>query len=488
MREEESTAHHSEVDIDYMESLFGNSTVQVTPCCFKTDTIISKKKREEEEEEETHAAAYDDADTCSAWEMTFSQYCSWWRRTKDDDDNNNNNEEEEEEEEEGISNDHHHYHHPTTTTTSSLLYLKDWHLSAEYPHYHAYQCPDYFQDDWLNEWLDYNKSVIGYNHDYDDYDDGGGSQSILMDRAKSPPPPPPPRETATQPPCVTTSDYKFVYLGPAGTSTPLHADVVRSYSWSANIIGRKMWRLLPPEYVGLLYDSSGTSIAPCFYNTNIEEDRSGDSSGGDDDNHTDITTIILGRRYPRLKEANEYIVTVYQEEGEAIFVPSGWFHEVINITDVVSINHNWFNAHNGGMVWRFLQWERREAARLIEDCRELLCSDSGGGGGGKDGGEFEGLVQRNMGVNCGFDFASYGELLRFIAGRALSRVGGEVGDDGGRGGVEETLYRLQQVGMLLEQLIAEEEGECRAFFTQEIEVNRRVLDKGRNWDDGRVEV
>jgi hypothetical protein len=30
--------------------------------------------------------------------------------------------------------------------------------------------------------------------------------------------------------------------------------------------------------------------------------------------------------------------------------------------------------------------------------------------------------------------------------------------------------------MLLEQLIAEEEGECRAFFTQEIEVNRRVLE------------
>ena len=42
--------------------------------------------------------------------------------------------------------------------------------------------------------------------------------------------------------------------------------------------------------------------------------------------------------------------------------------------------------------------------------------------------------------------------------------------------MEETLYRLQQVGMLLEQLIAEEEGECRAFFTQEIEVNRRVLE------------
>ena len=32
-----------------------------------------------------------------------------------------------------------------------------------------------------------------------------------------------------------------------GTSTPLHADVLRSYSWSANIAGRKLWRLLPPQ-------------------------------------------------------------------------------------------------------------------------------------------------------------------------------------------------------------------------------------------------
>ena len=33
-----------------------------------------------------------------------------------------------------------------------------------------------------------------------------------------------------------------------------------------------------------------------------------------------------------------------QEAGEALFVPSRWYHQVHNITDCVSVNHNWFNA------------------------------------------------------------------------------------------------------------------------------------------------
>ena len=31
-----------------------------------------------------------------------------------------------------------------------------------------------------------------------------------------------------------------MYLGPKGTSTAIHADVLRSYSWSTNVCGRKV--------------------------------------------------------------------------------------------------------------------------------------------------------------------------------------------------------------------------------------------------------
>ena len=47
-----------------------------------------------------------------------------------------------------------------------------------------------------------------------------------------------------------------------GTWTPLHADVLRSFSWSTNVAGRKRWRLLAPQHTHLLYDRFGREMAP----------------------------------------------------------------------------------------------------------------------------------------------------------------------------------------------------------------------------------
>lgn len=98
---------------------------------------------------------------------------------------------------------------------------------------------------------------------------------------------------------ASLADFRFVYLGPGGTFTPLHRDVYGSYSWSANVVGRKVWWLFPPgtetqlrEGSGLMFDVRGT-------------------------------------------EKEQLGVKIVQEEGEVIFVPSGWHHQVVNI-DFVS--------------------------------------------------------------------------------------------------------------------------------------------------------
>ena len=44
-----------------------------------------------------------------------------------------------------------------------------------------------------------------------------------------------------------------------------------------------------------------------------------------------------------------------QGPGEIVFVPSGWWHQVENVTDALSINHNWVNAANIHYSWRLLQ-------------------------------------------------------------------------------------------------------------------------------------
>lgn len=48
--------------------------------------------------------------------------------------------------------------------------------------------------------------------------------------------------------------YFLLSLLFAGSWTPLHADVFRSYSWSANVCGKKRWFFLDPSQCHLVFD------------------------------------------------------------------------------------------------------------------------------------------------------------------------------------------------------------------------------------------
>ncbi len=46
-----------------------------------------------------------------------------------------------------------------------------------------------------------------------------------------------------------------------------------------------------------------------------------------------------------------------QGPGEIVFVPSGWWHQVENVSDCLSVNHNWINqVRNAESVAR--SWKR----------------------------------------------------------------------------------------------------------------------------------
>jgi len=155
---------------------------------------------------------------------------------------------------------------------SCVGYLKDWHLvqflsnnttERPTPTLPLYTLPKFFERDLLNNFLQR-------------YSDGG--------------------------------DYKFCYWGPKDSRTRLHSDVLHSFSWSYNVIGKKKWVFhLPSSY--------------------------------NDNNSNDCT-----------KQTFEVI----QQTGEAIFVPSIWKHEVINLIETISINHNWITTANIDKTWQCL--------------------------------------------------------------------------------------------------------------------------------------
>ena len=173
-------------------------------------------------------------------------------------------------------------------------YMKDWHFMKCCNEETPYTIPDVFCDDWLNSfWKSRND--------------------------------------------VADEDYIFSYFGPAGSFTPFHADVFRSYSWSVNVCGEKLWLILYPGEEGKLSTKGLNVINDC--------------------------------REKRLK----YRI-LRQRSGEGIFVPSGWWHQVLNIKDTISINHNWCNFHCIPRMWTYLKQEldNTEKELIAFGCQELM--------------------------------------------------------------------------------------------------------------------
>ena len=134
---------------------------------------------------------------------------------------------------------------------------------------------------------------------------------------------------------------RFCYVGPRGSWTPLHRDVLHSFSWSCNLSGRKLWIMYPPEQDAALRNNRG-------------------------DLPWDVTGKVNDKEFPLMETARPLVVT--QHPGETIFVPSGWLHQVINLDDCVSINHNWFNSCNVLHATRQMLEDHRKVVKSIPDC------------------------------------------------------------------------------------------------------------------------
>ena len=125
-------------------------------------------------------------------------------------------------------------------------------------------------------------------------------------------------------------DFRFVYWGPASSSTALHSDVLNTFSWSFNVVGKKEWNFYwSPSF----NTSRGEGIREVFNH---------DAQEADED------TLLL---------------SFIQHEGEAVFVPSGWQHDVCNIEETLSVNHNWFTPASTDKVWECIMTE----AKSVED-------------------------------------------------------------------------------------------------------------------------
>ena len=113
-------------------------------------------------------------------------------------------------------------------------------------------------------------------------------------------------------------DFRWFLVGPAGSGSKLHVDVLQTTAWNALIVGEKQWVIAEPNSSL----AGETSDAQSWFADTLPElvARSSKESGAAAD--------------PRL-------FTFTQRAGETVVVPRGWYHAVLNTAPwAVAVTHN----------------------------------------------------------------------------------------------------------------------------------------------------
>ncbi|KAG5501467.1 hypothetical protein JKF63_03296 [Porcisia hertigi] len=237
-------------------------------------------------------------------------------------------------------------------------------------------------------------------------------------------------------------DYRFCYIGPVGSWTPLHCDVFGTYSWSLNVCGDKQWFF--PTMAGNKYLHS--SLVPLFPTP------------------PDIR-VLTGIE----------LDSVVQHPGDLVFVPAFFYHQVHNITGevfhffageglavedhcgedaavplpptvagaqlsvelTVALNHNWCNAFNiERMTMAFLADAQRLASHLSVDDLAVICDTD-------DPAVWRQFADRMLHNGTNWSFASMVCFLGYCLARIDSAADVALGSGDERSATADQLRRLR---------------------------------------------
>ncbi|XP_055634548.1 2-oxoglutarate and iron-dependent oxygenase JMJD4 homolog [Toxorhynchites rutilus septentrionalis] len=107
-----------------------------------------------------------------------------------------------------------------------------------------------------------------------------------------------------------------------------------------------------------------------------------------------------------LKQRIENVTVPVADCGEAIFVPSGWYHQVRNEEDTISVNHNWFNGCNITSIWLSLNEAFENVVREIEDCKDMP--------------DFDEHCQVMLKASHGMNFEDFLDVLSYVCDKRAS--------------------------------------------------------------------
>ncbi|KAL6878419.1 hypothetical protein ACP4OV_012589 [Aristida adscensionis] len=121
--------------------------------------------------------------------------------------------------------------------------------------------------------------------------------------------------------------FRWLIIGPERSGASWHVDPGLTSAWNTLLCGRKRWALYPPGRV------------PGGVTVHVSDED------GDVDIETPTSLQWWLDIYPHLAE-HEKPLECTQLPGETIFVPSGWWHCVLNLEMTVAVTQNFVNQSN----------------------------------------------------------------------------------------------------------------------------------------------
>jgi len=112
---------------------------------------------------------------------------------------------------------------------------------------------------------------------------------------------------------ITNNGLSHLWIGPAGTVTPLHHD--ENILFHTQIVGKKTWKFISPFETPNLYNHKAVFSPVDLENIDYE-------------------------KYPKMRDVKIMEVTV--EPGETVFLPLGWWHGVVSLEKSISLSFNDF--------------------------------------------------------------------------------------------------------------------------------------------------